>query len=312
MASLFSSKAALPRLVSYSTRVSVPISRCRCTGRAYSTAEPPLLTTSIPAPHNGRILVLSLNRPSVRNALSVALVSSLNSTLAEIHSEGASGPTRAVIVASNVDSAFCAGADLKERQSMNTDQVQEFLANLRGSLKALEALPIPTIAAVSGTALGGGLEVALSTTMRIFASTATVGLPETRLAIVPGAGGTYRLPNLVGMSRARELILTGRRISAPEAYFLGLCNRLVEVLPEEGESMEDLSRRARETVLQEAVGMANEICEGAPTAVRSALKAIGRGEDAENAAYNEILTTEDRIEALKAFAEKRKPVYRGK
>lgn len=160
-------------------------------------------------------------------------------------------------------------------------------------------------------ALGGGLELALCSHMRVFGSTSTVGLPETRLAIIPGAGGTYRLPALVGENKARDMILTGRRVSGAESYFMGLCNRLVEITPEE----EGRPDAAREKVLHESINLALGICEGGPIAIKQALKAVEgyrRGEEAENEAYAGVVDTEDRFEALKAFAEKRKPAFRGK
>lgn len=173
---------------------------------------------------------------------------------------------------------------------------------------------------MSSLALGGGLELALSTHFRVLASTATVGLPETRLGIIPGAGGTYRLPALIGLARARDLILTGRRVSAPEAYFLGIADRLVEVVPEEeladgqnGSEETSIATRARRSVLAEAVRMASEICEGGPVAVRSALQAVSWArEEMENAMYERVVKTEDRDEALEAFREKRKPVFKGR
>ena len=151
----------------------------------------------------------------------------------------------------------------------------------------------------------------LCTTFRVFGSSAIVGLPETRLAIIPGAGGTYRLPALIGANRARDLILTGRRVSGAEAYFLGLCDRLVEVLPDEQKA----EGVARQKVLAASVQLAKDICEGGPVALREAMRAVNgwqRGEVSENEAYANILNTEDRIEALKAFGEKRKPVFKGK
>jgi methylglutaconyl-CoA hydratase len=192
-----------------------------------------------------------------------------------------------------------------------------FLSNLRNTFTALSTLPIPTISAVSSLALGGGLELALCTHMRVFASTAQVGLPETRLGIIPGAGGTYRLPALIGLGRARDLILTGRRVSAAEAYFLGIADRLVEVVPEEGKDGEDgkgeLMKRAKEEVLKEAIRLAGEICEGGPVAVRSALQAVGYArEEVENQMYERVVGTEDRNEALAAFREKRRPVFTGR
>lgn len=138
-----------------------------------------------------------------------------------------------------------------------------------------------------------------------------VGLPETRLAIIPGAGGTYRLPELIGVPRARDMILTGRRVSGPESYFIGLCDRLVEVLPEE----EQQPGAAREKILKESIKLALDICEGGPVAIKEALQAVQgfqQGEKAENAAYAGVMESEDRIEALRAFIEKRKPAYRGR
>ena len=192
------------------------------------------------------------------------------------------------------------------------------MENLRGTFAELSSLPIPTISAVSSLALGGGLELALCTHLRVFASTAQVGLPETRLGIIPGAGGTYRLPGLIGLGRARDLVLTGRRVSAAEAYFLGIADRLVEVV-EQGEQggeeggKEELMRRAKEEVLKEAARLAGEICEGGPVAVRSALQAVGYArEEVENKMYERVLGTSDRDEALLAFREKRRPVFTGR
>ncbi len=156
-------------------------------------------------------------------------------------------------------------------------------------------------------------------------SNAVVGLPETRLGIIPGAGGTHRLPALIGVARARDLIVTGRRVSAPEAYFLGVADRLVEVAPESEEqakewrAMGEKEREgmilglARRGALSEAVRLAGEICEGGPVAVRAALRAVQEPrEEVENAMYERVVGTEDRDEALNAFAEKRKPVFKGR
>lgn len=189
----------------------------------------------------------------------------------------------------------------------------EFLTNLRGTFTSLSSLPIPTISAISSVALGGGLELALSTHFRVLSSNATVGLPETRLGIIPGAGGTHRLPALIGLSRARDLILTGRRVAAPEAYFLGIADRLVEVIPEDERDASDLLAQARKAVLNEAVRLAQEICEGGPVGVRAALQAVAWArEEVENKMYERVVNTEDRNEALKAFQEKRKPVFKGR
>ncbi|KAK5074663.1 putative secondary metabolism biosynthetic enzyme [Lithohypha guttulata] len=286
--------------------------RFRSGQKRYLQAEAsPIVVDHHPAPHSGNIRVLLLDRPAQRNALSRRLVSDLKRHIQHIKDEGGVGGTRALIVASGNDAAFCAGADLKERKGMTQDETKAFLADLRSTFTELANLPIPTITAISSTALGGGLEFGLCTTFRVFGSSAIVGLPETRLAIIPGAGGTYRLPALIGANRARDLILTGRRVSGAEAYFLGLCDRLVEILPEEVKA----EGVARQKVLNVSIQLAKDICEGGPVALREAMKAVNgwqRGEAAENEAYNNILQTEDRVEALKAFAEKRKPVFKGR
>jgi methylglutaconyl-CoA hydratase len=288
----------------------------------------------VPAPGSGYIRVLLLNRPEARNAISRELLNTLRFHVDAIGAEQGNGPTRALVIASNVDSAFCAGADLKERKGMTKEEygfhpsdamrvalyisvltrpsrTEAFLKKLRGTFSRLEALPIPTISGISSMALGGGLELALCTHLRVFGSSSIVGLPETRLAIIPGAGGTYRLPRLVGASRARDLILSGRRVTGPESYFIGLCNRLVEVTPEE----EAQVGGSRNKVVRESIKLALDICEGGPISIKQALQAVNdfsKGEEAENAAYDGVIETEDRFEALRAFAEKRKPVFRGK
>lgn len=181
------------------------------------------------------------------------------------------------------------------------------MTTLRGTFTAISQLPVPTISALASIALGGGLELALTTHLRVFASTSLVGLPETRLAIIPGAGGTYRLPAVIGQTRALDMILTGRRVLGPEAYFLGLCDRLVEVMPEELKA----EGIARTKVLDAAIQLARDICEGGPGALRAVISAIGKGEAAENKAYQAVVSMKDRDEALAAFQEKRKPTFRG-
>ncbi|KAI0099701.1 ClpP/crotonase [Nemania sp. FL0031] len=309
--------------------------------RPYSSdATGPLINViNLPAPNTGHIRVLELNRPSARNAISKALLAALRAEIDDVHAQytpdgdekpiapkfggvagiDQKGPTRALILASAVDASFCAGADLKERRGFTQEETAQFLSNLRGTFSSLSSLPIPTISAISSLALGGGLELALCTHFRVLASTAVVGLPETRLGIIPGAGGTYRLPALIGLPRARDLILTGRRVSAPEAYFLGIADRLVEVLPETEEQEsgavvdEELPARARKAALSESVRLAGEICEGGPIAIRAGLQAVSWArEEMENAMYQRVVKSEDRDEALQAFKEKRKPVFKGR
>ncbi|KIW40416.1 uncharacterized protein PV06_07618 [Exophiala oligosperma] len=306
-----------------------------------SGSDSPIKVLTHPAPHNGHIKILLLDRPASRNALSRRLITDLRSQISRIQSEheaaasrqsasrsstAAADPTRALILASSNDKAFCAGADLVERRGMTAEETRTFLSDMRSTFAALSSLPIPTVSAVSSVALGGGLEIALCTTFRVFATTAVVGQPETKLGIIPGAGGTYRLPALVGPNRARDLILTGRRVSGEEAYFLGLCNRLVQVEPREDATtssstatttttQEGESGLARKMVLDASLDLARQICEGGPIAVTQAMRAIDgwtRGEASENEAYEVVLATEDRLEALKAFGEKRKPVFKGR
>ncbi|KHN97153.1 Crotonase, core [Metarhizium album ARSEF 1941] len=308
------------------------------TRRLYSTETEPLIrVTNIPASSSGHIRVLELNRPKARNAISKALLAALRAEVDDVHAQYGPngeetrvaspavpadlGPTRALVLASAVDACFCAGADLKERKGFTQqEQVEaslsltaQFLANLRGTFTALSNLQVPTISAVSSLALGGGLELALSTHFRVLSSNATVGLPETRLGIIPGAGGTHRLPAIIGLSRARDLILTGRRVAAPEAYFMGIADRLVEVVPEDERDASDILPAARRTTLAEAVRLAQEICEGGPVAIRAGLQAVAWArQDKENEMYERVVATEDRNEALRAFQEKRKPVFKGR
>ncbi|RPA98711.1 ClpP/crotonase [Choiromyces venosus 120613-1] len=271
--------------------------------RAYSTAPPLITKTTIPAAHTGHITLLTLARPVAKNAISTALLKELREHVTPLLNP-TSTSTRALILASNVPGIFCAGADLKERATFTPEQTATFLANLRGALRDISALPIPTISAISGLALGGGLELALATDLRVLGSRAQVGLPETRLGIIPGAGGTYRLPRLIGVSRAKDLIFTGRRVSAEEALVLGLANRVVKVAEERGEGMDE--------VVTAAVELAGEICGGGPVALRMGKRAVEGGcEETENKAYEGVVATEDRDEALKAFREKRKPVFKG-
>ncbi|KAH0609622.1 uncharacterized protein H6S33_013108 [Morchella sextelata] len=268
--------------------------------RPYSTTTttaPPLITsTSIPAPHTGTIKLLKLNRPKAKNAISRALLAELAEHVNAIGS-GADRDTRVLIIGSAVEGVFCAGADLKERAGFTKADTDAFLTSLRSTLTNLSTLPIPTISAISSVALGGGLELALATDLRVVSEGAQIGLPETRLAIVPGAGGCYRLPALVGRSRALDLILTGRRVGAAEALGMGLVNRVVE-----GDAVEG------------AVEVAMEVCRGGPVAVRAAVEAVGRGrggEEGEGWAYERVVGTWDRNEALRAFREKRKPEFKG-
>lgn len=235
------------------------------------------------------------------NSLSLAMLSALHAALDEIAFDPA---VRCVIVTGAGDKAFCAGADLKERAGMDPAQVRRCVAQIRGVMDKLENLPMPTIAAVNGAALGGGTELALACDLRVVAETAKMGLTETSLAIIPGAGGTQRLPRLIGRAKAKELIFTARRIDAAECLAVGLANRVV----------------ASAALLDAARSFAAEIGKNGPVALKAAKRAIDRGMEMdlgnalvfESTCYEMTIPTEDRIEGLTAFREKRKPVYKGK
>jgi enoyl-CoA hydratase/carnithine racemase len=209
-----------------------------------------------------------------------------------------------LVVSGTGDKAFCAGADLKERAGLSPEKVREYIYTIRNLFTAIEYLNKPVIAAVNGIALGGGTELALASDIRVVATTASMGLTETRLAIIPGAGGTQRLPRLVGKGKAKELIFTGRRVNAVEALDIGLANKICE--PSE--------------LLAECRNMAAMICETGPIAIEQAKYAINYGLETdlqtglaiESNAYWVCIPTEDRLEGLTAFREKRKPVFKGK
>ncbi|OIW25912.1 enoyl-CoA hydratase/isomerase [Coniochaeta ligniaria NRRL 30616] len=270
-----------------------------------------MLVSQVEAEHIGTIKIIHLRRPHAKNAISRQMVRELGDEIEEVHRETCDNgtSTRALIIASAVDNVFCGGADLKERATMSLADTRSFLSALRNVLYRLSTLPVPTIACVSGAALGGGLELALACHLRVFAQNATVGLPETRLAIIPGAGGTYRLPQIVGTSRALDMILTGRRVHGDEALTMGLCHRLVAADQETRSN----SGAQRLSSLDAGIDLARQISSGGPVAVRATLGMLAGAQDAaENAAYEAVLNTEDRNEGLQAFLEKRVPVYQGR
>jgi methylglutaconyl-CoA hydratase len=250
---------------------------------------------------DGAVAWVTLCRPEAANALSRALIADLREALTGLRAEAA---VAAVVLTGAGDKAFSAGADLKERRGMSLAETQAILADLNALMDEVATFPRAVIAAINGAALGGGLELALAADIRICAQGATLGLPEVRLGIIPGAGGTQRLARLIGVARAKELILTGRRIDAAAAQALGLVSEVVPAA--------DLPRAA--------ATVAGEIAEGGPLAVSQAKRAIddgfGRpladGLAVERAAYQVVLTSADRDEGLLAFAEKRKPRWSGK
>jgi len=248
----------------------------------------------------GGAVWLTLSRPEAANALSQGLVAELLAAIERIAAE----PSARAVVVTGAGKAFSAGADLKERRGMSLEQTRAFLDLLNGTLTALAALPCPVIAAINGAAFGGGLELALACDLRVAVEGAPMGLVEARLGIIPGAGGTQRLARLIGAARAKELILTGRRIDAAEARALGLVSAVVP--PAE--------------LAATATRLCDEIAACGPLAVAQAKAAIdggvalslGDGLRLERRCYEVTLSSADRDEGLRAFVEKRAPVFQGK
>lgn len=167
------------------------------------------------------ISVLSLNVPATRNALSGEVISELSNAVEEVN-DGGGRKTRVLLIASEVQNVFCAGADLKERKSLGPNEQLKQAHRLRSVFEKLARCEVPTMAVLEGAALGGGAELAVACDIRVASRSTLIGFPECRLAIIPGAGGTQRLPRLVGISTAKELLFTGRRLSAEQAKAIGL------------------------------------------------------------------------------------------
>jgi len=268
-----------------------------------STTEQDLVVEYLEEENHG-IVVLGLNRPKAMNALSKNLCANFISAIDAVKFDK---NVRVLIIRSHVKGAFCAGADLKERAKMTPAEVGPFVAKGREIIGAWANLPMPVIAAVDGVALGGGLEMALACDLRVASSDARLGLTETRLAIIPGGGGTQRLPRVVGVAKARELIYTARILNGKEAEDIGMVNHCVD------------QNDAGDAAYQRSLALAKEILPNGPIGVAMAKMAINKGTEVdlasglsfEEAAYAQVIPTKDRIEALTAFREKRKPVFKG-
>ena len=249
----------------------------------------------------GAIAWVTLNRPDARNALSRVVNLQLQEIAAEIDHDT---DLRAVVITGTGDKAFCAGADLKERKGVPASEAAPYINAIGGAISSWGELRKPTIAAMNGSAYGGGLELALACDFRILVEGSEVGLTEVRLGIMPGAGGTQRLPRLIGEARAKELILLGRRISAARALEIGL---VTQVVP-------------RAQLVTAVDAMVAELAGCAPLSVQQAKTAIERahaisleqGLQTERELYDVTLYSEDRDEGLAAFAESRPPRYQGR
>lgn len=250
------------------------------------------------------IVVIGLNRPWSKNAINKHMLDQLLNTFKQLYNDN---DTKAIIFRSLVKGIFCAGADLKERLKLPLSDVGRRVSEIRNLANVIENVPVPVIAAVDGAALGGGFELALSSDFIVCASNSIFGLVETRLGIIPGAGGTQRLARAVGSSLAKELIYTARLFNAQQALQYGAVNRVSEQ-NEEGTG-----------AYMCALQIAREIIPNGPFAVKMAKKAISHGLQVdinngcaiEELCYSQIIPTKDRIEGLLAFVEKRKPNYTG-
>jgi enoyl-CoA hydratase len=249
----------------------------------------------------GNLAFVTLDRPGAMNAFNYDMLVELGQITESIR---INPDIRVIIFTGSGDRAFSVGADLKERKTLTDLQVKRNLYKIGEVFSAIENLPQPTIAMMNGFAFGGGMELALACDFRIAADTALMGLTETGLAIIPGAGGTQRLPRLIGEAKALELILTARRMSAAEALGYGVLTKIA----------------APENLVQETADFADSILANGPIALQQAKFAVKHGMNVdlqtglaiERKAYEVTIPTEDRIEALNAFSEKRKPVFKGK
>ncbi|MHC0036776.1 enoyl-CoA hydratase-related protein [Pseudoneobacillus sp. C159] len=247
------------------------------------------------------IAVVTINREEALNAFNFETLKELQETVEAIR---VNSEVRFVIFTGAGEKAFSVGADLKERKTLTTEEVKRNIFKINEVFNAVDQLPQPTIALMNGYAFGGGMELALACDFRIVTENTLMGLTETSLAIIPGAGGTQRLPRLIGQAKALELILTAKRISSEDAYKIGLVTQVVE----------------REKLLETAQEWAGMILQNGPVGVQQAKFAIKQGMNVdlatglqiERKAYEVTIPTEDRLEALQAFSEKRKPAFKGR
>ncbi|MDH4265794.1 MAG: enoyl-CoA hydratase-related protein [Deltaproteobacteria bacterium] len=244
---------------------------------------------------------IKFNRPEAMNALNTQMAKDLITTAQELALDR---DVWVVGITSTSEKSFGVGADLKERKDMPTEQIAKQRVLFTRAMAAMKDLPQPVLAGVKGFALGGGFEIALLADIIIAGENAQFGLPEVRVGLIPGNGGTQNLSRLIGKNRAKEMIFTGKRINAREALTMGIASKIVPV--------EQVEKAVRD--------LAGEICANAPIAVREAKRAIDLGMNAdlntgieiEIQAYNVNLVTEDRQEGIRAFNEKRPPRWQGR
>ena len=257
----------------------------------------PLVRVERPAQHVAEIV---LDRPEALNAVSTAMALELSAAVGSVASDRS---VRAVVLSSAVERAFCVGADLKERNGFSDDQLREQRPVTRAAYRSVLDLPMPTIAAVAGFALGGGFELALACDLVVADEIAVVGLPEVSVGVIPGGGGTQLLTRRVGWSRAADLIFTARRLGAAEALGLGCVDRVVPAG----------SARTAALTLAEAIAANSPVgLRRAKAAMRSGFDTdLAAGLDLEEEAWQAVAFSPDRAEGVRAFAERRRPVWPG-
>ena len=249
----------------------------------------------------GPIAYVTINRPRVLNALNKATIAELNEVF---HDARDDATVRGVILTGAGDKAFAAGADIAEMANDALADAEDKTRHGQRLTKIIENLGKPVIAAVNGFALGGGCELAMACTIRLAVESAKFGQPEVTIGIIPGYGGTQRLPRLIGKGRALQLILTADMIDAQEAYRIGLVNEIV----------------ARDNLIARAEAILNKINANAPIAIKLAIDAVnhgldvslGEGLNTEASHFAQCFATEDRKEGVAAFREKRKPNFKGR
>jgi enoyl-CoA hydratase len=243
---------------------------------------------------NGKIALLKINRPQAKNALNAQVIRELDTAV-----ESVSADTSIRVLVIDSEENFAAGADIKEMMDMGPEEARRFC--FHRTYAKIENLPIPTIAAMSGYALGGGLELALVCDIRIASPNAVVGLPEINLGIFPGAGGTQRLPRLIGVSRAKEMIFQGKLVKADQALHYGLINEIAD------------------NPIETALKLADKLSNAPPVAIKFVKQCLNAvftmdlqsGIALEELAWSGLYATKDQKEGMRAFVEKRKPNFTG-
>ena len=248
-----------------------------------------------------RIATITLDRPESLNAISNQTARELGDVCYQVAGQD---DVWAVVLRGNGEKAFCVGADLKERGSFTQEDYFENRTHMRRMFEALRALPQPSVAAVFGFALGGGCELALSCDLIVAAEGTQLGLPETRVGLLPAGGGTQLLSRRAGLARAKEIIFTARRFDAEEGARIGVIAKVV----------------ARDQVDDAALELARAICKNSPVAVREAKRSLDaslghpldEAMEIENESWRRVVTSEDRSEGIAAFNEKRAPEWKNR